>query len=114
MKTKKENKEEYKLKKFRVGIFQIKNIETNRVFLKTTLNLDNAFNSDLFQLKSGLHANHQLQDDWKNLGAEKIEFQIFDELKMNDTDTTINIRKELNEFLKMHLNELKANGQLLY
>ena len=69
MKTKKEIREEYKLMKFRAGIFQINNKKDNKVFLKTTSDLDRAFNSDLFQLKAGMHSNLELQRDWNNLGA---------------------------------------------
>jgi hypothetical protein len=57
MKTKKEIREEYKSMKFRVGIFQITNKKDNRIFLNTTSDLDRAYNSDLFQLKAGMHSN---------------------------------------------------------
>jgi hypothetical protein len=75
MKTKKEIRDEYKSMKFRVGIFQIKNKKDDRIFLKTTSDLDRAFNSDLFQLKAGMHSNQQLQSDWNNLGTENFEFK---------------------------------------
>ena len=114
MKTKKEIREEYKSMKFRVGIFQIYNTKDNKVFLKTTSDLDRAFNSDLFQLKAGMHSNRELQKDWNNLGAENFEFKLFDELKIKDTETPEDIKEELNELLEMHLTELKGNGQNLY
>jgi hypothetical protein len=114
MKTKKEIKDEYKSIKFRVGIFQITNKKHNKIFLKTTSDLERAFNSDLFQLKAGMHSNQQLQNDWNNLGTEYFEFKIFDELKIKDTETPTEINQELNELLEIHLTELKSNGQLLY
>jgi hypothetical protein len=114
MKTKKEIRDEYKSMKFRVGIFQIKNIKDDRIFLKATSDLDRAFNSDLFQLKAGMHSNQQLQRDWNNLGTENFEFKIFDELKIKDTEAPTDINQELNELLEMHLTELKSNGQHLY
>jgi hypothetical protein len=114
MKTKKEIRDEYKSMKFRAGIFQIINKRDNRIFLKTTNDLDRAFNSDLFQLKAGLHSNLQLQNDWNNLGTENFEFKIFDELKIKDTETPNDINQELNHLLEIHLTELKSNGQHLY
>lgn len=114
MKTKKELKAEYKLMKFRAGIYQIINKLENRIYLQTTLDLDRAFNSDIFQLKSGLHLNKTLQSDWNKLGKEGFEFSIFDELEMDDTATSKEKNKELKLFLEMHLSELKKNGQLLY
>ncbi len=107
-------RDEFKSMKFRVGIFQIKNKKDDKIFLKTTLDLDRAFNSDLFQLKAGMHSNQQLQSDWNNLGIENFEFEIFDELKIKDTETPADINHELNELLKMHLTELKSIGQHLY
>ena len=114
MKTKKEIKTEYKTMKFRAGIFQIINKKDHRMFLNTSADLDRAFNSDLFQLKAGMHSNPQLQNDWNSLGADNFECKILDELKLKDTDTPILIRQELKELLEMHLLELKSKGQLLY
>jgi hypothetical protein len=114
MKTKKEIRDEYKSMKFRVGIYQIKNNNDNRIFLNTTADIDRAFNSDLFQLKAGMHSNRQLQNDWNNLGTEDFDFTIFDELKIKDTAIPTDINQELKELLDMHLTELKSNGQLLY
>ena len=114
MKTKKEIRNEYKSMKFRAGIFQIINKKENRIFLKTTSDLDRAFNSDIFQLKAGMHSNKNLQNDWNNLGLEIFEFKIFDELEVKDTETPTGINQDLKELLEMHLTELKKNGQLLY
>ena len=114
MKTKKEMKVAYKSMKFRVGIFQITNKKDDRLFLAITSDLDRAFNSDLFQLKAGIHSNPQLQKDWNNLGAENFEFKIFDELKIKDNDMPADINQELKELLALHLTELKNKGQLLY
>ena len=114
MKTKKEDRDAYKSMKFRAGIFQIANKKENRIFLETTSDLDKAFNSDLFQLNAGLHSNQRLQNDWNILGAENFEFKIYDELKIKDTELPTEINKELQKLLKLHLIELKNNGQLLY
>ncbi|MCX6161736.1 MAG: GIY-YIG nuclease family protein [Ignavibacteriae bacterium] len=114
MKTKKEIRNEYKLMKFRAGIFQIINKKENRIYLKTSSDLDRAFNSDIFQLKAGMHSNKNLQNDWNNLGLENFEFKIFDELDVQDTESPKEINQDLKELLDMHLTELKKNGQLLY
>jgi hypothetical protein len=114
MKTKKELKEEFKTMKFRAGIYQIINKLENRIYLQTTFDLDRGFNSDIFQLKGGMHLNKNLQSDWNKLGLESFEFKTFDQLEMKDTATPKEINKELKIFLEMHLTELKKNGQLLY
>ncbi len=114
MKTKKEIKTEYKTMKFRAGIFQIINKKDERMFLNTSADLDRAFNSDLFQLKAGMHSNPQLQNDWNSLGADNFECKILDELTLKDSDTSTHIQQELKELLEMHLLEMKSKGLLLY
>jgi hypothetical protein len=114
MKTKKELRDEFKSIKYKVGIFQIVNKTENRIFLQTSSDLDRAYNSDIFQLKAGIHSNKTLQKDWDNLGPGSFEFKIFDELKVNETASSQEINKDLKELLEMHLSELKKNGQFLY
>ncbi len=114
MKTRKELKDEYKLMKFRSGIFQIINKNENKIYLQTTFDLDKAFNSDLFQLNAGLHQNKDLQNDWIKFGSESFDLKILDELKSKDTATSDQIRKDLKELLKIHKEEMTIKGQLLY
>lgn len=114
MKTKKELKEEYKSMKFRAGIFQIRNINESKIFLKTSTDLDRAFNSDAFQLNAGMHANQSLQEDWKKYGASNFVFEIVDELKTKEGDDAIVIKKDLQDLLEMHLAELKQRQISLY
>ena len=114
MKTQKEINREYKSMKFRTGISQIKNKQENKIYLQTSTDLDRAFNSDIFQLKAGIHSNKILQKDWNNLSSEVFEFAIYDELIVKDTATPTEIDHELKELLNLHLAELKKNGQLFY
>jgi hypothetical protein len=114
MNTKKENKNAYKQMKFRVGIYQIKNLQNNKLFLKTSTDLDRAFNSDQFQLKLGNHKNTELQNDWNTFGSANFEFGFFDELKSDETATELKIKTDLKELLELHRDELLKNGILLY
>ena len=114
MNTKRENKNAYKQMKFRIGIFQIKNLKNNKVFLNTSTDLDRAFNSDLFRLKSGLHSNKELQNDWKELGSDAFQLDVLDELKMEETATEIEIKKELKDFYEIHCTDLVEKAVSLY
>lgn len=107
-------KTNYKLMEFKAGIFQIKNLKTNRTFLKTSQDLDRAFNSDLFQLKMGGHRNTDLQQDWNALGEENFEFSIVDHLNSDTSDPAFNIVKELKMFLELHRAEFVNSGIELY
>lgn len=114
MNTKKENKNAYKQMKFRAGIFQIKNLKDNKLFLKTSTDLDRAYNSDLFQLKLGSHRNQELQNDWNTIGSDNFEFSILDELKLKETETDSEKQKDLKELLEIHQADLVKKGIRLY
>ena len=114
MNTKNKNKNAYKQMKFRAGIFQIKNLKNNKLFLKTSTDLDRAFNSDQFQLKLGSHKNKELQNDWNTYGSDNFEFGVFDELKSKETATESEIKTDLKELLELHRMDLLKNGNILY
>ena len=114
MNKKKENKNAYKQMKFRAGIFQIKNLKKNKLFLKTSTDLDRAFNSDQFQLKLGSHKNIELQNDWNTLGSDNFEFSIYEELKIEETATELEKQTDLKELLKLHQIDLLKKGTKLY
>ncbi len=100
--------------KFRAGIFRIKNVKNNKLYLKTSTDLDRAYNSDQFRLKMGLYSNKELQNDWNTFGAGSFEFDAFDELKIKETATESEIKNDLKEFLDLHRMDLLKNGNILY
>lgn len=114
MKSKKQIATEYKTRKFKAGLFQIKNQSTGKVFIKQSPDLERAFNSDRFQLKSGLHSNTALQHDWNTLGETAFEFSILDEYNAKEDITSAQLNIELAELLKLHKAELTAAHIALY
>ena len=63
-----------------MGVFQIRNVVNEKVFLGTSLNLPGIINRHHFQLGMGSHPNKALQDDWNRYGGENFVFEILDEL----------------------------------
>ncbi|MGC2237725.1 MAG: GIY-YIG nuclease family protein [Pyrinomonadaceae bacterium] len=63
-----------------MGVFQVRNLTNEKVFVGSTLNLDGIFNRFEFQLKMDGHPNKKLQTDWNALGAENFAFEILEEL----------------------------------
>jgi hypothetical protein len=114
MKTKKELRDEFKLMKFRMGIFQIINQKEKKIYLQIASDLDRAYNSDIFQLKAGMHSNKELQNDWNKLGSNSFEFKILDELLIDETASPEQLIIDLKELLEIHKDEMKSKGQLLY
>lgn len=79
-KTKKELKREYQQNHTPMGVFQIRNIANDKVFIGTALNLPGAINSTRFQLNAGSHPNKTLQSEWREFGSDSFVFEILDEL----------------------------------
>lgn len=64
-----------------MGVFQIRNLTNEKVFVSSSMNLDGIFNRHEFQLKMGGHPNKDLQKDWNALGSENFAFEILEELE---------------------------------
>ena len=106
MKSHKELKEEYKNKKFRMGVFQIKNTINSKIFIGSSLNLDAIWNRHKTQLKFGMHPNKELQADWKQYGDDNFSYEILAELK-DDPDKTVNVNDEVKMLEQLYIEELE-------
>jgi len=63
-----------------MGIFQIKNLASGKVYIGRSIDLNGKINSEKFQLKNSLHMNKDLQRDFDELGMEKFTFEVLDQL----------------------------------
>jgi len=105
MKTKKELKEEYKQMKIPMGVFQIKNIQNNKVLIDHSTDMESKWNRHKMELKFGTHRNRSFQKDWNEYGEENFEFDVLSELKKREEDN-FNINKELKTLQDMVIEEL--------
>jgi hypothetical protein len=109
--NKKELKQAYKQTPRPMGIFQIRNLTNEKVFVGKSENLDGIFNRIRFQLNANSHHQKQLQADWNELGADKFEFEILEELEFREG---LDTKKEL-EFLEdLWLEKLEPFGEKGY
>jgi hypothetical protein len=113
MKSRKELKDEYKQLKPRVGVFQIKNIRTGKIYISSSQALDTILNSQKFQLEMNGHRNEALQKEWNEYGPESFEFEILHELKIPD-DTSYDIRKEMKDLEAIVIEEVQPFGEQGY
>jgi len=111
MKTRKELKEEYRQKKFRMGVFKVENRLNGKIFLGSSTDLDSAWNSHRFRLEAGMHENTSLQNDWKQLGAEHFAYEIVEELNLKEGDDDA---KELNVLEELMKEEMQPYGERGY
>ncbi len=94
MKTRKDIKEEYKQIKFQMGVFQIRNISNNKIYIDNSIDILSTWNRHKFELKLGNHKNQELQNDWNEKGEDNFVFEILMELKLDDKKE-VNYAKEL-------------------
>lgn len=88
MKSKKQLKIGYKQATKPMGIFLIRNVSNNRIFVAAGMNLEGALNKHKFQLTAGIHPNTRLQTDWNETNNSNFTFEIVDQLTpVGDSNT---------------------------
>ena len=94
-----------------MGIFQIRNLKDEKVFVGSSLNLDEILNRHEFSLKMGVHANKTLQKDWNAHGSENFAFEILEELEPREN---LDSKKELAVLEDLWLEKLEPYDEKGY
>ena len=94
-----------------MGVFQIRNLQSEKIFVGSSLNLDGIFNRHEFALKMDAHANKSLQKDWNALGAANFAFEILEELELREN---LDSKKELAVLEDLWLEKLEPFGDKGY
>lgn len=113
MKEHKALKTRYKLSHRPMGVFLIRNIVSDKIFLGAGHDLTGTINRNKFQLRSGRHPNRALQTDWDHLGAEKFAFEILDQISHAD-NPEYDPERELTSLKQLWLEKLKPFGDRGY
>ena len=111
MPDKKELKREYKENPPAMGVYQIRNLVNEKIFVGSTLNLTGIFNRYKFQLDVGSHQNKSLQTDWTKFGAENFSFEVLEEIFPRETSDH---KSDLEVFEDLWLEKLKPFGEQGY
>ncbi len=106
MANNKQLKSAYKLQKFKIGVFQIRNTVNNKIYIDSSVNLDAIWNRNRMELKAGNHRNEIMQKEWNEMGEENFRFEILSEVEQKD-DTNINYANEAKQLAEMYIDELK-------
>ncbi|MCM3268666.1 GIY-YIG nuclease family protein [Paenibacillus elgii] len=107
----KELLEEFKQIKTYMGIIQITNKVSGKIFVDSYPNLKNKWMTIKMQLDMGRFANLELQKDWKELGAEAFTYEVLEEQK---TDDVTDMKWELKMMEKPWLEKLQPYGDRGY
>jgi hypothetical protein len=96
-----------------MGVFLIRNVVSERVFLGVGQDLRGVMNRHKFELSMGSHPNKQLQADWNEFGRDSFAFEIVDQLDAPD-DPGFDRVKELAFMEQLWLEKLKPFGSRGY
>ncbi len=102
---------EFKQIKQYMGVIQIKNNITGKVFIATYPNLKNKWLTLRGQLDLGRFANFELQKDWQEFGEEVFTYEIIEEKEVKE-DTDKNW--ELKQMEKIWLEKLRPYDEKGY
>ena len=69
---------EYKERKTRAGVFGVRCLPDQALWIGTSRDLDAQQNGIWFQLRMGNHMNRALQQAWNNHGADAFRFEILE------------------------------------
>ena len=106
-------KQDYKLTRRAFGVFLIRNTTNDKVFLASGKDIKGIINRHKFQLNANGHPNIQLQKDWNELGSEKFEFEILDEMEPLN-EPSFDVRREVEFMEDMWLEKLAPFGDRGY
>lgn len=113
MNTKKEIKDSYKEMKFKAGVFQIRNLKDNKIFIDSSPDLVSIWNRYKFQLNGGRHHNKLLQEAWTEDGQQNFAYEILSEIK-HESNETINYGKEAKKLAELFIEERQPYGDKGY
>lgn len=112
-KARKQIKQDYKSTPKPMGVFLIRNLVSDKVFLGIGLDLPGIINRHKFQLFRGIHQNTRLQNDWNELGSRNFAFEILDQLGHPEGHSS-DYQDDLKSLEKLWLEKLQPYGDRGY
>jgi len=93
------------------GIYRVRNTINARSVVGASLDLPGMLNRIRFQLEHGSHPDSELQNDWRQFGADAFIFEILDQLAPSNEpghDPT----KDLQVLLQMWIEKLEEKHKI--
>lgn len=113
MDKKKELKDEYKQNPRPMGVYQIRNLVNDKVFIGISQDIPGILNRHEFSLKSGIHTNKKLQEEWNEFGSDNFVFEILDEIMPVD-NPNYDVKADLKYFEQLWLEKLQPYDERGY
>ena len=107
---KKEVKREYKETIQPMGVYQIKNLKSGKIFIGSATNIHARINRIKFQLKNGLYPNKQIQNDYSEVGESGFSVEVLDYLTPTKEDARHDYKEDLQIFEEMFQQKMQPFG----
>ena len=95
------------------GLFAVRNIPEDVLFVGVSSDLPSMLNRQRFQLDMGCHPDKALQADWTRLGPDAFSFEVLDRLEP-PAEGGGDLREDLAVLREMWLTKLAAEGRRVY
>ncbi|AFM40731.1 hypothetical protein Desaci_1743 [Desulfosporosinus acidiphilus SJ4] len=112
MDRKQELKRLYKETKTEAGVYQIRNLENQKVYIESTLNLK-TINGKRFNLDTGTFPNQALQKEWKEFGEKAFAIEVLEILEIPE-EGYFDVKDALKKLKEKWLNKLQPYGERGY
>ncbi|HVI40955.1 MAG TPA: GIY-YIG nuclease family protein, partial [Anaerovoracaceae bacterium] len=96
--------EEYKQQKTYMGVYQMRNKVSGKIYISSTPNLKSRWLTIEGQLTMGSFPNAELQKDWTEFGSEAFTYEVLEE---KETDEISDVRWEVKQLEKLWLQKLQ-------
>ncbi len=96
-----------------MGVYLIRNLANDRIFVGASTNVHGAMNRDRFELAQKTHRNARLMQDWLSCGAECFSFEVLDTVRPRD-EPGFDDKAELASLWDMWRQELPCFGDKGY
>ena len=110
--AKKELQLQYKERDVVGGVYLIRNLANNKLFLDASADLHGCRNRFNFAQSSGSSVYLKLQKDWETLGSGQFAFEVLEELKKSENQSHAEFKSELS--LLKELWHDKLSGENFY
>ena len=104
-----EAKKEYKQAKRPMGVYRIRNTQNGKSYVGYSIDLQARINRQKAELKFGSHRNSELLAEWKSFGESSFEFEIIDELELDEKSNADPV-EELRILSEMWVRKLEKAG----
>jgi group I intron endonuclease len=102
-------KKAYKEAKQPMGVYRIRTLQNDKVYIGFATDLEARLNRHRAELKFGSHRNKELQEIWNSFGESAFEFEILDMLD-HEENTQTSAEEELHILAEMWIQKLKNAG----